>query len=119
MQLAHASKDQLEKILKRAKLMTPDLKYIIEDIVSNCDVCIRHQREKPRPVVGLSKSDGFNQTISMDLHELVPHKIWYLHMVDEFTRYSNAVIIKSKSVVPQAFLRFWISLFGPPKTVFT
>ena len=111
--------NQLEKILKRAKLMTPDLKYIIEDIVSNCDVCIRHQRAKPRPVVGLSKSDGFNQTISMDLHELVPHKIWYLHMVDEFTRYSNAVIIKSKSVVPQAFLRFWISLFGPPKTVFT
>ena len=40
-------------------------------------------------------------------------------MVDEFTRYSNAAIIKSKSVVPQAFLRYWISLFGPPKKIFT
>ena len=118
LQLAHASKDQLEKLICRANMMTPDLQPMIKHIVESCDTCIRHQPARPRPVVGLPNFDGFNQTVSMDLHELVPQKLWYLHIVDEFTRYSNACLIKSKKAVPQAFLKNWIQIYGPPGKVF-
>ena len=100
-------------------MMTPDLKSIIHEVVDQCDTCIRKQPPKPKPAVGLPKSDSFNQTVSMDLHEILPQKLWYLHMVDEFTRFSNACFIKTKTAVPQSFMRNWIQIFGPPKKIFT
>ena len=56
--------------------------------------------------------------IAMDLHQLGPN-LWYLHLIDEFSRFSNAVIIKSKStdIIIKMFLKYWISLFGSPNTV--
>ena len=35
---------------------------------------------------------AFNETISMDLHE-IQSNIWYMHIIDELTRLNNAVII--------------------------
>ena len=76
------------------------------------------QEAKPRPIVGLSRATDFNQTMTMDLHQLSDN-IWYFHMIDEFTRFSNAVIIKSKAtrVVTNKLIQCWISLFGSPKRV--
>ena len=36
-------------------------------------------------------------------------------MIDEFTRYSNAVIIKKKSSSLAAFIKNWLSIFGVRK----
>ena len=47
----------------------------------------------------------------MDLKELGP-SLWFLHIIDEFTRFSNAAIIRSKIAVIKKFLQCWISLFG-------
>ena len=65
---------------------------IIENVVQSCDTCIRFARGPPRPVVGLSKAKDFNEIISLDLHE-INSGLYYFHMIDEFTRYSIAVII--------------------------
>ena len=74
----------------------------------------------PRPAVGLPRAYDFNDTVAMDLHQLGPN-LWYLHLIDEFSRFSNAAIIKSKSsnVVIKVFLKYWISLFGTPNTLFS
>ena len=48
----------------------------------------------------LSKADSFNQAISIDLHYLEKN-YWYLHMVDEFTRFSAGAIITSRTTVPK------------------
>ena len=42
-------------------------------------------------------------------------------MIDEFSRYSNAVIIKSKqpAVIIQNFIQNWISLLGSPMKIFS
>ena len=71
-------------------------------------------------MVGLAKADDFNDTVGMDLHQLGSN-IWYLDLTDEFSRFSNAVIIKSKSrdIIIKMFLKYWISLFGSPNTVFS
>ena len=55
----------------------------------------------------------------MDLKELGP-SLWILnilHINDEFTRFSNAAIIRSNTAVIKKFLQCWISLFGAPQKV--
>ena len=42
----------------------------------------------------------------MDLRE-IQSNIWYMHIIDEFTRLSNAVIIRSKTVAVKTFLKHW------------
>ena len=52
----------------------------------------------------------------MDLKELGPN-LWFLHIIDEFTHFSNTAIIRSKTAVIKKFLQCWISLFGAPQKV--
>ena len=55
----------------------------------------------------------------MDLHQLGPN-LWCFQLIEEFPRFSNAVIIKSISadIIVKIFPKYWISLFGSPNTVF-
>ena len=68
--------------------------------------------------MGLAKATEFNQTISVDLHYLEPNT-WYLHMIDGFSRFSNAVIIKNKDDSMNMFIKHWISIFGAPNYIFS
>lgn len=68
-------------------------------------------------IFGHGKATTFNGTISMDLHELQSN-IWYMHIIDEFSRYSNAVIIRSKAAVVKAFLKQG-ELFGVQRKTFS
>ena len=52
----------------------------------------------------------------MDLHQL-GENIWYLHVIDEFTRYSNAAVIRKKDASVRVFMKCWISIFGAPRKV--
>ena len=56
----------------------------------------------------------------MDSHQLDVN-LWYFHIIDEFSRYSNAVIINTKSsfVIANQFLKNWISLFGSTEQIFS
>ena len=55
----------------------------------------------------------------MDLHQL-GSSLWYFHVVDECTRFSNAVIVHTKSlkIIAEKFLQMWIIIFGPPRQIF-
>ena len=83
-------------------------------------ICKQYKKVSPRPVVGLPRATDFNQSVAMDLH-YIDKNLWYSHMIDEFSRYSNAVIIKSKqpAVIIQNFIQNWISLFGSPMKIFS
>ena len=58
--------------------------------------------------------------VAMDLHQLGDN-LWYLHFMDEFSRFNNGVFIKSKqsNIIIQNFLKHWISIFGTPVSVFS
>ena len=43
-----------------------------------------------KPIVGFNPSNDFNQVIALDLHELGPG-LWYLLMIDLFSRLSMAM----------------------------
>ena len=58
--------------------------------------------------------------VAMDLHQLGDN-LWYLHFIDEFSPFSNVVVIKSKqsNIIIQNILKHWISIFGTPISVFS
>ena len=117
-QFGHASESNMKKIIKNAGAMDSQLNKLIDEVLGECQVCAIYRKPPAKPVVGFSRSQDFNQCVAMDLHQLGPN-LWYIHFIDEFTRYSNAIVIRKKSVSGLAFLRCWISLFGAPSSIFS
>ena len=115
-QFGHVSTENLKRLIKNTGEQDAGLMKIIDEVVQACDVCRKYKKPVPRPIVGLSRAENFNHSVALDLHELGPN-LWYLHMIDEFTRFSNAVLIKEKYpvVIIRIFLKFWVSIFGDLK----
>ena len=80
-------------------------------------VCVT-RRPPPKPVVGMPLTEDYNNTVAVVLHEL-DRNAWYFHMIDEYTRFSAVVIIRSKqaSVIVDSFMKHWIAIHGPPTVV--
>ena len=98
--------------------MTKNISLLIKKVVNTCETCIKFREPNPRPVVAFTKTKDFNQTVSADLQQLLTN-LWYMHFVDEFTCYSAAVIVENKSVCHKAFIKYWTSIFGAPKNIFS
>ena len=62
--------------------------------------------------------EDFNQTVPVDLHQL-SNNLWYIHFVNEFNRYSGAVIVRNKAACHKAFIKHWILIFGALRKVFS
>ena len=45
-------------------------------VASHCKMCQQYKKAVPRPTVGLSKANYFNDTVAIDLHQLGPN-LWY------------------------------------------
>ena len=115
-QFGHASAEKLEQLLHNAGINKLEITQVLKEIVEECDICARYQKTPSRPVVGLPKATDFNETVAVDLHQLEKN-LWYLHIIDEFTRFSMGAIMTSKrpSEFVQKFITNWISIFGSPK----
>ena len=119
-QFAHPTKGKLLKLVERAGLGgDQDLREAIEKISSQCKICLEYRKPTPPPAVGLPHALEFNETVAMDLKFFKGHII--LHLIDHLTRFSAAVICKSKEprVIIDAIFKCWISVFGPPKKFLT
>ena len=90
---------------------------ILQEFSAKCDVCLKYKRKNPRPVAGLSLAKEFNDVIAIDLKPL--NNIHILHLIDLSTRYSNAVVVRSKhkGVIVKNVLQRWIALFGAPNKI--
>ena len=108
-QFGHATAENLKRIVRNAGIMNSNLCAIIDTVVEECNTCV---------IVGLSESDDFNQRVFIGFHELQPN-VWYMHIIDEFTRFSNAAIIRNKHAAVRTFLKCWLSLFGAPREIFS
>lgn len=95
-QFGHASADQLSQLLKSAGTSDANTLDMIQRVTEECEVCFLHKTLVPRPVVGFPLATEYNETVAVDLHELEEGKTWYLHIIDEFTRFSAGCIIRSK-----------------------
>ena len=108
-QFGHASSNNLKNLFKKAELFSTEISKLINENCDNCVVCKTHKKPPPRPIVGLQKAKTLNHTVAMDLHSL-DKNIWYFHIIEKFTRFSNATIIKSKShtILIKNFLQNWV-----------
>ena len=113
-QFGHCTTAALTKLLKEAGQVV-DIRDI-ETVVSACNICKRTAKKPLKPVVALAQSTKFNECIAMDLHQIEPG-LYYRHMICLFAKYSVVVIIRSKeaTVFAASFLRYWVSVFGPPE----
>ena len=119
-QFGHATAQKLIKLLQNSGSCSPNISKLLVNVIANCDVCRKLKRTPPKPAVGLPLATEFNETVAVDLHELEKSKTWYLHIIDEFTRFSSGAIIHSKkpAVFIQNFIEHWISIYGAPRKLF-
>lgn len=119
-QFGHASADRLQRLLTSSGNKDAECSVILEKIVSECGTCQRYSKTKPKPAVGLPLASQYNETVAVDLHELEPG-VWYLHIIDQFTRFSAGSILTTKksSEIVKHFVHVWISVHGPPQKLFS
>ena len=117
-QFGHASAENLKKLMQNAGIKNTEVYRDMTEIVEKCDVCARHKKTPPKPVVGMPLAEDYNHTVAVDLHEL-DRNVWYFHMIDVYTRFSAAVIVRNKRAptIVENFMKHWIAIHGPPKVV--
>ena len=114
-QFGHPSQEKLLNLIKNAGITDGDLKLEIIKVSETCDICMKHRKPMPRPVVSLPLATKFNSTVAMDLKKW--NKVYFLVLVDVATRYTQArvVVNKTPSSIIKAIFICWISIFGAPR----
>ena len=122
-QFAHPTEERLVKLLRESKGFKEDeeLMELISEVSSECEVCEKFTKPKPRPIVGMPIARQFNEVVCMDLFEFETKKVWVLHFIDAFSRRSNAVFIKTKkdTEIIKHMYTSWIKHHGSPKRFLT
>ena len=94
-----------------------DCEEIINSISEKCEVCKHFKRTPCHPVVCLPLATKSNQVVAKDLKQFRP-RIYLLHFIGLFTRYSLAKVIRRKlpEVIINGVAMVWLaSGFGPPE----
>ena len=119
-QFGHASANRLKELLKNAGVEDKDLMALLQKVTDSCDTCQKFKRAIPKPVVGFPHAWDYNESVAVDLHQL-GISLWYLHIIDEFTRFSAGCITHTKqsSQFVKNFIKHWISIHGAPKRLFS
>ena len=120
LQFGHVSAEKLLSLIESSNngaKLSQKLKLSAKKVPEECDACIKFAKPKNRPVVGFSHAKSFTDVVAMHLHQL-EHNLWYLHMMDLFSRQSAAGIIRSKEadVIINEYMSKWVSVYGAPKT---
>ena len=120
-QFSHCSADKLLSLLRNAGFTDNSFSNRLAKVQDECDVCTKKSRNWPRPCVGLPLAQSFNDVVAMDLHELRwIQKTWFVHFIDEYSRFSVAGIINNKlaETIVNALVNHWIVVLlqqGPPR----
>ena len=111
--------DRLKKLLRDAQIADTELEEAVDKITETCNTCARYKKANLRPVVAFDLGKEFNDVLALDLKFI--NKYIILHMIDTFTRYSQACIVESKKkeVIVRAILQHWVSIFGAPSSIFS
>ena len=117
LQFGHASAEKMILLLKDAKIWNSNYSTIINQIVTNCEICQRFKKTPSKSAVALPMARYFNDVVSLDLKKWEDGYI--LHIIDMWTRYSISIYIKNKqpqSVIDHLMKR-WFSVFGKMKAI--
>ena len=119
-QFGHPKAKRLNELIDNSAMEdTTELKQEIEDLSEKCDICKRYRKSRPKPVVTFPLASVFNETVAMDLKIYKNNAIYFLHLIDHATRFSQAVVIRSKKAetIAKNFMMSWVAVFGCPEKV--
>ena len=112
----HCSAEKMHSLLKTAGVPTQVLQQV-HAVCETCRVCRMWKRPGDRAVTSMRTSSAFGEAVQVDLLFVESNII--LHMIDEATRFTMAVVIKTKQ--PQdlisAMTNSWFRLFGAPRCI--
>ena len=114
-QFGHRSKHQFVTILKEAGKWQEKFSKMIDKIMERCEGCIMRLRTPDRPAVAAPLANDFGQVLGVDLKVWDKNKgIYIFYMIDIFTRYQMAAVIKSKEPeqIVKTFTTKWLPIFG-------
>ena len=119
-QLGHASFEKMKRLLLDAGVNNPDSLSTLKEVIDLCEICKVHKKPSAKPCTSFPRARSVNQCVAIDLHQL-DASTYYLHMIDEFSRFSQACIVRSKkpSEIIDALSEKWLSLFGCPALIFS
>ena len=111
-QFGHRPKDSFVNLLKSADVWSSEMSDLIDNIIDNCEGCIKRKRNPDRPAVSMPMATSFNEKVAIDL-SFYKGKI-ILHMIDMWSRLTVSVEIRRKtpSDVVEAIMEKWIAYFG-------
>ena len=112
-QFSHCSSDKLKHVIVSSGISDPDILSLVDSISDTCQTRKVYKKPHPKPIVGLLLASQFNHTVAMDLKSYA-NGVSILHLIDTFTRYSAACVVKSKDkdVIVEAIFKIWISYFN-------
>ena len=111
-QFAHPSADSLKSFMHFDK----EINQLTGQVTKNCVTCKHYKKSPPRSVVCMPMAIQFNEVVVIDLKHF-RCGICFLHLIDLYTRFSLAKIIKSKhlSVIIQNVFMWVANGFGTPE----
>ena len=115
LQFGHRNKKQFVTILKEAGKWKEKFSQMIDKIMDACEGCIMRKRTPDRPAVAPPMASDFGDVLGMDLKVWDKNKnIYILYMIDIYTRFQVATVIKSKepNEIVKAFTLKWLPTFG-------
>ena len=92
-QFGHVSSSNLLNLMKQAGVGKKTFQKLLRK-KQNTVTSVNYTKNR-FPAVSIPRSLNFNEVVAIDLHQLGDN-LWYLHFIDEFSRFSNGVVIKSK-----------------------
>ena len=104
-QFSHPACTKFKGLLTDANIIDKELYEIIDRLDENCEICQKFK--KPKPIVGFPLAKRFSHTVVFGLKEWPSSpKIWLLHLVDHFTRFSASFIINEKKKLSKKSLKY-------------
>ena len=118
-QLGHGSYDKLKRLLSDAGLGDKELFSLLQEVIESCEICKVYKKPPAKPATSFPRARAVNECVAIDLHQL-DSNLYYLHIIDEFSRFSQAGIVRSKkpSEIIDVFSEKWLSIVGCPGLVF-
>ena len=96
-QFSHPASTKLKGLLTDANVIDKELSEIIDPLDGNHEICQKFKKPKPKPIVGFPLAKHFNQTVALYFKEWSSSpKIWFLHLIDHFTRFSASCVVYTK-----------------------
>ena len=81
-QFRHQSGKVTEDLMRRTEVFTSELKLINQNVVKDCELCNRHKKIRPIPVVSLPLARRLNEVIAMDLEVVKNGSLYFIHFID-------------------------------------